>query len=99
MTESQRLTVRASEIRQRLNEIAGRAPDAVTPEIRAETDTLTTEYQTVETQRGRLGRGLSLRERGRFMNAPAPQQPAQPVQDTVNPGAGSGGLGGLRRRA
>ena len=48
MTESQKLTVRASEIRQRLNEIAGLAEDAVTAEIRAETDTLTTEYGTVE---------------------------------------------------
>ncbi|MCY4028367.1 MAG: phage major capsid protein [Acidobacteria bacterium] len=50
MTQSQKLTVRASEIRTRLNEIAGLAADAVTDEVRAETDRLTTEYGTVETQ-------------------------------------------------
>ena len=50
MTASQRLTVRASEIRTRLNEIAGLDGDTVTDEIRAETDRLTTEYGTVETQ-------------------------------------------------
>ena len=50
MTESQRLTVRASEIRQRLNEIAGLEGDALTDEIRAEGDKLNTEYRTVETK-------------------------------------------------
>ena len=50
MTESQRLTVRASEIRQRLNEIAGLEGDALTDEIRAEGDTLNTEYRDVETK-------------------------------------------------
>ena len=50
MTNSQRLTVRSSEIRQRLNEIAGLDADAVTDEIRAESDRLGVEYGTVETQ-------------------------------------------------
>lgn len=50
MTESQRLTVRASEIRQRLNEIAGLEGGALTDEIRAEGDKLNTEYRDVETK-------------------------------------------------
>ena len=50
MTESQRLTVRASEIRQRLNEIAGLEGDALTDEIRSEGDALNTEYRDVETK-------------------------------------------------
>ena len=50
MTNAQKLAVRLSEIRQRLNEIAGLEGDAVTDEIRAEADTLTTEYQSKETQ-------------------------------------------------
>ena len=50
MTESQRLTVRASEIRQRLNEVAGLEGDALTDEIRAESDKLGTEYRDVETR-------------------------------------------------
>ena len=50
MVESQKLTLRASEIRARLSEIAGLPDDGVTAEIRTETDTLTTEYQNVETR-------------------------------------------------
>ena len=50
MTNSQRLTLRASEIRQRLNEIAGLEGDAFTDEIRAESDRLTTEYRDTETK-------------------------------------------------
>ena len=51
MVESQKLTLRASEIRARLSEIAGLPDDdALTAEIRTETDTLTTEYQNVETR-------------------------------------------------
>ena len=50
MVESQKLTLRASEIRTRLSEIAGLPDDGVTAEIRTETDTLTTEYQNVETR-------------------------------------------------
>ena len=50
MTIAQKLAVRLSEIRQRLNEIAGLADDAMTDEVRAETDRLTNEYQAKETQ-------------------------------------------------
>ena len=50
MTESQRLQIRASEIRQRLNEIAALPTADVTDEVRAESDGLTAEYRTVETQ-------------------------------------------------
>ena len=50
MTRSQTLAIRLSEIRQRLNEIAGLEPDAVTDEVRAEADRLTGEYRTAETQ-------------------------------------------------
>ncbi len=51
MTDAQRLTLRASEIRQRLNEIAGLDGDAMTDETRAESDRLGTEYRDVETRR------------------------------------------------
>ncbi len=50
MTNTQKLTIRASEIRQRLNEIAGLEGDALTDEIRAESDGLTTEYRDCETR-------------------------------------------------
>ena len=50
MKDSQRLQIRASEIRTRLAEIAGLPDDAMTPEIRTEADTLGTEYQNVETR-------------------------------------------------
>ena len=50
MTNSQRLAVRLSEIRQRLNEIAGLEGDAFTDEIRQEADKLQTEFRDKETQ-------------------------------------------------
>ena len=50
MLRSQTLAIRLSEIRQRLNEIAGLAADEVTDEIRAEADRLSGEYKTAETQ-------------------------------------------------
>ena len=50
MTNTQRLAVRLSEIRQRLNEIAGLAADEMTDEVRAESDRLVGEYRTAETQ-------------------------------------------------
>ena len=50
MLTSQRIAVRLSEIRQRLNEIAGLDDDAMTDEVRAEADKLTAEYRTKETQ-------------------------------------------------
>ena len=48
MTTAQKLQLRASEIRARLSEIAGLADDALTDEIRTETDKLTGEYRDVE---------------------------------------------------
>ena len=50
MTTSQKLAIRSSEIRQRLNEIAGLETDKVTDAIRAESDTLRAELNTVESQ-------------------------------------------------
>ena len=50
MKDSQRHQLRASEIRGRLAEIAGLGDDALTDEIRSESDKLTTEYRSVETQ-------------------------------------------------
>ena len=50
MTNSQRHTLRASEIRQRLNEIAGLEGDTFTDEVRAESDRLGVEYRDVETK-------------------------------------------------
>ena len=50
MTNAQKLAVRLSSIRQRLNEIAGLEGDAMTDEIRAEADKLTGEYRNAETQ-------------------------------------------------
>ena len=51
MTNAQKLEVRASEIRQRLNEISGLEGDKLTDEIRTESDTLQTEYRNTETRR------------------------------------------------
>lgn len=50
MTNTQKLTIRASEIRQRLNEIAGLEGDALTDEVRSEESMLQTEYRDVETK-------------------------------------------------
>ena len=50
MTNAQKLAIRLSEIRQRLNEIAGLADDEMSDEVRVETDRLTNEYQAKETQ-------------------------------------------------
>ena len=50
MTSAMKLAVRLSEIRQRLNEIAGLADDGMTDEVRAEADKLATEFKNAETQ-------------------------------------------------
>ena len=50
MTHRQRLEIRSSEIRQRLNEVAGLEGDALTDEIRSESETLQTEYRDTETK-------------------------------------------------
>ena len=50
MTNAQKLQLRASEIRQRLNEINGLEGDSYSTEIRSESDTLTTEFTDIETR-------------------------------------------------
>ena len=50
MTTTQRLTLRTSEVRSRLNEIAGLEGNAFTDEIRQESDTLAGEYRDLETK-------------------------------------------------
>ena len=50
MTNAQKLTIRLSEIRQRLNEIAGLPDGDMTDEIRNEADKLGGEYKNAETQ-------------------------------------------------
>lgn len=50
MTPRQKLELRMSEVRQRLNEISGLEGDAFTDEVRAEADTLTAEYRDLETR-------------------------------------------------
>ena len=50
MTNLQKLQVRASEIRQRLNEISGLEGDALTDEVRSESTTLGNEFAEVETK-------------------------------------------------
>ena len=50
MTNAQRITLRLSEVRSRLNEIAGLEGDAFTPEIRGESEKLTNEYGDLETR-------------------------------------------------
>ena len=50
MTTARKLVIRLSEIRQRLNEIAGLDDDAMTDEVRNEADALTAEYRAKETQ-------------------------------------------------
>ena len=48
MTQKQELLIRGSEIRERLNTISGLSGDAITDEVRAESDALGTEYRDVE---------------------------------------------------
>ena len=50
MLQSQTLTIRASEIRTRLSEIAALPDDGMTDEIRTEADRLGTEYRDTETR-------------------------------------------------
>ena len=50
MTNAQKIRLRLSQVRQRLNEISGLEGDAFTDEIRAEAGTLQTEYQDLETR-------------------------------------------------
>ncbi|MDE0331474.1 MAG: phage major capsid protein [Nitrospinae bacterium] len=48
MTNKQKIELRLSEVRQRLNEISGLEGDAFTDEIRGEADTLQSEYRDLE---------------------------------------------------
>ena len=50
MTNLQKIRLRLSKVRQRLNEIAGLEGDDFTPEIRSESATLQTEYSDLETR-------------------------------------------------
>ena len=50
MTNVQKIRLRLSQVRQRLNEISGLEGDAFTDEIRAEAETLQTEYADLETR-------------------------------------------------
>ena len=50
MTILQKITLRLSEVRSRLNEISGLEGEALTGEVTAESDTLQTEYKDLETR-------------------------------------------------
>ena len=50
MTTLQKITLRLSEVRSRLNEISGLEGEALTGEVTAESDTLQTEYKDLETR-------------------------------------------------
>ena len=50
MTTTQRITLRLSEVRSRLNTIAGLEGDSLTDEVRAESDKLQGEYKDLETR-------------------------------------------------
>lgn len=50
MTTAQKIRLRLSQVRQRLNEIAGLEGDAFTDEIRSEAESLQTEYADLETR-------------------------------------------------
>ena len=50
MTNAQKIALRLSEVRTRLNEVSGLEGDAFTPEIRAESEKLTNEYADLETR-------------------------------------------------
>ena len=50
MTNAQKITLRLSEVRSRLNEIAGLEGDGLTDEIRSESEKLTKEYGDLETR-------------------------------------------------
>ena len=50
MTNRQKIELRLSEVRSRLNAISGFEGDALTDEIRGESETLRTEYADLETR-------------------------------------------------
>ena len=73
MTQVQKLTIRGSEIRQRLNEISGLEGDALTDEIRAEEPALQAEYRDTETKlrAAVAAEGDPTETRGETLNAEA----------------------------
>ena len=85
MTSTQKIRLRLSQVRQRLNEISGLEDDAFTDEIRAEAATLQTEYADLETRppscdrRRRRGRDATDRGPGRRgARAPRASIPREP---------------------
>ena len=50
MTNAQKIQIRLSEVRERLNEVSGLEGDAFTAEIRTESETLQTEYRDLESR-------------------------------------------------
>ena len=50
MTSAQKIALRISQVRQRLNEIAGLEGDTLTDEVRAEATSLQSEYSDLETR-------------------------------------------------
>ena len=98
-----KLAIRLSEIRQRLNEIAGLEGDAVTDEVRAEADKLTGDYRDKETQHRAALVAESEEQRtaeGEFGNADGEPAEVRALLDRVNigdylaPAAGGIGLTG-----
>lgn len=75
MTSAQRIRLRLSEVRSRLNEISGLEGDDFTDEIRSEAKGLQTEYRDLETRHQsahhRRGRGRDARGRARCRTAGA----------------------------
>ena len=65
MTNAQKIRLRLSEVRQRLNEISGLEGDAFTDEIRAEAETLQNEYADLETGTEPRSSAKTRRERTR----------------------------------
>ena len=103
MTNAQKLTIRLSEIRQRLNEIAGLERDAMTDEIRGEADRLTGEYRNAETQHRAavIAEGEEQRAAaGEFGNADGEPAEVRALMDRVTigdclaPAAAGAGLAG-----
>ena len=103
MTLAQRLAVRLSEIRQRLNEIAGLEGDAMTAEVRNEADILAAEFKNAETQHRSaiIAEGEEQRA-AEGLHGDGDGEPAEVrallsrvgIHDYLNPAAGGVGLNG-----
>lgn len=104
MTNAQRLAVRLSEIRQRLNEIAGLEGEDFTDETRAEADQLTKEFRDCETRHRAaiVAEGEEeTRARDEFGNGDAEAAEVRALLDRVtigdylSPAAAGSGLAGV----